>query len=123
MEEGESDTVLSKGALKNFSFKVEDEKALDAIFALAALQMGGSGEDLRMSVPAMIRLSGAQAAQMNPRISGYVNALAEFVAKGGTLEVAAAPKEPVAFSTLQATGMTAPQTMPDVLNLTVSHQP
>lgn len=123
MEAGETNAFAAQGAFKNFSLTLKDEKALDAIFALAALQMGGSGEDLRMSVPAMIRLSGAQAAQMNPRISGYVNALAEFVAKGGTLEVAAAPKEPVAFSTLQATGMTAPQTMPDVLNLTVSHKP
>jgi len=71
----------------------------------------------------MIRLSGAQAAQMNPRITDYVNALAEFVAKGGMLEIAAAPEEPVAFTTLQSTGMTAPQTMPDVLDLTVTHKP
>ncbi|GJL90413.1 hypothetical protein [Hyphococcus sp.] len=123
MEDGETNAFASKGAFKNLSVKIKDEKALDAIFSLAALQMGGTGEDLRMSVPAMIRLSGAQAAQMNPRISGYVDALAEFVSKGGTLEIAAAPAEPVAFTALQATSMTAPQTVPDVLDLNVTHKP
>ncbi|WP_425410780.1 hypothetical protein [Hyphococcus sp.] len=111
------------GAFRNFSFRLQDEKALDAIFAIAALQMGGAGEDLRQSAPAMIRLTGAQAAQMNPRISGYVNALADFVAKGGALEITAEPAEPVDFSTLQATSASAPQTIPDVLNLQVTHTP
>ena len=36
--------------------------------------MGGSGEDLRVSAPGLIRLSGVQAAQMNPRISSYIDA-------------------------------------------------
>lgn len=122
MEDGDEDALLSQGAFKNFSLTLEDDRALDAIFALAALQMGGTGEDLRASVPAMIRLSGAQAAQMNPRISDYVNALADFVAKGGSLEIAARPAEPVPFATLQATGSTAPQTLPDVIDLKVTHK-
>ena len=102
-EDGESDVVLTHGEFKNFSLNITDEKALDAIFALSALQMGGSGDDLRLSAPAMIRLSGAQAAQMNPRISNYVNAIADFVAKGGALEISAEPAEPLAFTALQAT--------------------
>ncbi|MCK5750882.1 MAG: hypothetical protein KAH44_31995, partial [Oricola sp.] len=122
MEDGDEDALLTKGAFKNFTLTLEDDRALDAIFALAALQMGGTGEDLRASVPAMIRLSGAQAAQMNPLISGYVNALAEFVAKGGSLNIAATPAEPVPFATLQATGSTAPQTLPDVIDLKVTHK-
>ena len=121
-EDGESDVVLTHGEFKNFSLNITDEKALDAIFALSALQMGGSGDDLRLSAPAMIRLSGAQAAQMNPRISNYVNAIADFVAKGGALEISAEPAEPVAFTALQATSTAAPQTLPDVLELTVTHK-
>ncbi len=123
MDAGETDAVLSKGAFNAFSLKIKDEKALDALFALSALQMGGTGEDLRASAPALIRVSGAQAAQMNPRISGYVNAVADFVAKGGAIEFAAAPAEPVAFTALRAAGMTAPQTLPDVIDLTVTHKP
>lgn len=119
---GEENPFGALGAFRNFSLKLEDEKALDAIFAIAALQMGGTGEDLRQSAPAMIRLSGAQAAQMNPKFSEYVNAVADFVAKGGALEISAAPAEPVAFATLQETGATAPQTIPDVLGLQVTHK-
>lgn len=121
-ESGEQNPFASAGAFRNFSFTLEDEKALDAIFAVAALQMGGTGEDLRLSAPAMIRLSGAQAAQMNERVTGYVNALADFIAEGGALEITAEPAEPVDFTTLQLTGATAPQTMPDVLNLQVTHK-
>ncbi|PQA87943.1 hypothetical protein [Hyphococcus luteus] len=122
MEDGDDEAILTQGAFKNFSMKLEDEKALDAVFALAALQMGGTGEDLRASVPAMIRLSGAQVAQMNERVTDYVNALADFVAEGGSLEVAATPAEPVPFATLQTAGATAPQTLPDVIDLTVTHE-
>ncbi len=122
IEDGETDAVLNQGALKNFSLEVKDEKALDAIFALAALQMGGTGADLRQSAPAMIRLTGAQAAQMNPRIAGYVNAVADFISKGGSLNIAAAPAEPVAFTALQATSEAAPQTLPDVIDLKVTHK-
>ena len=121
-EDGDSDAVLTHGAFKNFSLNIKDEKALDAIFALAGLQMGQSGEDLRVSAPAMIRLSGAQAAQENPRISNYVNAIADFVAKGGALEVSAKPAKPVAFSEIESTGNTAPETWPDVFELQVTHE-
>jgi hypothetical protein len=119
---GEEKPFTAVGSFRNLSLTLEDEKALDAIFAIAALQMGGTGEDLRQSAPAMIRLSGAQAAQMNPKFSEYVNAVANFVAKGGSLEVSANPAEPVAFATLQETGALAPQTIPDVLGLQVTHK-
>ncbi len=106
--------------LKSFNLTIEDEKALDAIFDIAALQMGGTGDDLRQSAPALIRLSGAQFAQMNPRIGGYIDAIANFISKGGSLEVAAEPEEPVGAVDLETVGA-APQTLPDVLDLTITH--
>ncbi|MEO1136736.1 MAG: hypothetical protein AAFW68_09010, partial [Pseudomonadota bacterium] len=123
MNDGGAAGLLSNGAFRNFSLTLDDEEALDAVFALAALQMGGTGEDLRASVPAMIRLMGAQAAQMNPRMTDYINAMAEFVSEGGSLRISAEPAEPVSFSALQANSATAPQTLPDVVNLTVTHKP
>jgi len=119
---GDVEAISALGSFKGFSLTVADEKLLDAIFAIAALQMGGSASDLRQSAPAIIRLSGAQMGQLNPRISGYVNALADFIAKGGTLAIKAQPEEPVTFSALQAVGQTAPQTLPDVLELEVTHK-
>ena len=121
-ESGDKDLFASLGAFNDFSMTLKDEKALDAVFAIAALQMGGgTAEDLRQSAPAMIRLSGMQIAQMSPRLSDYVDAIADFVGKGGTLEISASPKDPVAFSALQGAGL-APQDLPETLNLTVVHK-
>lgn len=120
IEEGAPKPVASVGKFDSFTLSLSDEKALDAIFALAALQMGGTADDLRQSAPAMIRLSGMQVAQMNERLMDYVNAFADFVAEGGAIEIRAQPEEPLALTALQeANG--APQTLPDVLNLTVTH--
>jgi len=118
LNESEGKTLLADAALKSLSIKVDDEKALDALFDIAALQMGGTGEDLRLSVPAMIRLSGLQVAQINPRISGYIEAVAEFVGKGGALAIEAKPEEPVSLMSMQAID---PTTIPDVINLTITH--
>jgi len=120
-EDGHATPVASIGKFNEFTLSLKDEKALDAIFGIAALQMGGTADDLRQSAPAMIRLSGMELAQMNPRLSDYVNAVADFVAKGGSLEISASPEEPVAFSTLQSAG-SAPQDLPDTLNLKVTHK-
>jgi len=120
IEEGAPRPVASVGKLDSFTLSLSDEKALDAIFALAALQMGGTADDLRQSAPAMIRLSGVQVAQMNARLMDYVNAFADFVADGGAIEIRAEPEEPLALTALQDAN-TSPQTLPDVLNLTVTH--
>ena len=118
-EDGGDDA--SSGALKSFSIAIKDEKALDAIFALSALQMGGTAEELRQSAPAMIRLSGLQAAQINPRMTGYIDAIADFVAKGGTLEITATPAEPVSFYSLRGNAV-APGELPNILDLNVIHK-
>ena len=120
-DNGADNPVEALGKFSNFKLILADDKALDAIFAIAALQMGGTAKDLRQSAPMMIRLSGASMAQVNPRVSGYVDAVADFVSKGGTLEIHAAPKEPVAFSALKGEGA-SPQTLPDVINLSVTHK-
>lgn len=117
-ETGDDNLIASHAKLGGVSFKITDEKALDAIFSVAALQMGGSGDDLRQSAPAMIRLSGVQAAQMNEKFPAYINAFADFVANGGALEIAMKPAEPVALSALQGA---RPDTLPDLLALEVAH--
>lgn len=122
MEAGQSDAVVEQGAFKSLTMTIADEKLLDAVFDIAGLQMNQSGADLRASAPAMIRLSGAQAAALSPRIADYVSALADFVAEGGSLNIAAKPAEPVTFKALSEIGQTGPQAAPDALNLTVTHK-
>ena len=119
-EEGAENPFAENAKLESLNLKIADEKALEAIFDLAALQMGGTGADLRQSAPALIRLSSAQFAQLNPRIQDYANALADFISKGGALEIAAEPEEPIGAADLQD-GSVQPQALPDVFNLTVTH--
>ena len=106
--------------IDGFDLTLKDTKALDIVFGLAALQMGGTGDDLRSSAPALLRLSGTQFSQMNPRINGYIDALADFLSDGGTLSIKADPEKPVGLAGFQS-GEHAPQDAPDVLNLTVTH--
>jgi hypothetical protein len=118
---GEKDAVLKVGSFKSFHFKLADEKLLDAIFDISALEMGGTGADLRQSAPAMVRLSGAAAAAANPRIAASVEAVANFLAEGGTIEFSAKPTPPVPLATITATSQTAPETVPDLIELKVTH--
>lgn len=122
LDAGDENAVAALGVFNNFSIKLEDEKLLDVIFDIAGLQMGASGADLRQSAPAMVRLSGIQVAQLNPRIPDYVDAFASFLEEGGSIEISADPSSPVPLADLAATGETSPQSLPDVINLAVTHK-
>ncbi|WDI33068.1 hypothetical protein PUV54_07650 [Hyphococcus flavus] len=108
-------------SLQGFNFGLGDRGILDRAFAYAAEEQGMTGPDLRQSMSAMARLTGAQAGEMNPRIESYAGAVADFIAGGGRIDIVAAPETPVDFMTLQSVGQTAPQTLPDVLNLSITH--
>lgn len=124
IESGEANPVVKLGALKGFGLKIADKKLLDVGFELAALGMEGtSADDLRQSAPAMIRLAGIQAAAMSPRIGGYVDAVANFVEQGGTIEIAARPASPVSLEAIDAASQAGPEAVPDLIDLTVTHTP
>lgn len=124
IESGEANPVVKLGALKGFGLKIADKKLLDVGFELAALGMEGtSADDLRQSAPAMIRLAGIQAAAMSPRIGGYVDAVANFVEQGGTIEIAARPASPVSLEAIDAASEAGPEAVPELIDLTVTHTP
>jgi len=122
MDAGDEKAIESLALFKGFNLTLKDEKLLDTIFAVAGMQMGQSGADLRASAPAMLRLSGAQVAQMNPRFSDYVDAMATFLSDGGTLEINAQPKSPVPLAAIAQAGEASPQTLPDVIDLNITHK-
>lgn len=121
LEAEDANPIVKAGAFKGFGLTLVDKTLLDAIFDMSALEMGGSGADLRQSTPAIIRLSGMQAASLNPRIADYVEAVANFIAMGGTIEIAARPKAPVPLAAIEATGESGPEVLPDLLDLKVTH--
>lgn len=121
IEAGEKSPILKTAAFQGFGLTLADEALLDAIFEMAAFQSGQDSAELRQSAPAMIRLSGMQAATLNPRIADYIDAIANFVAEGGTIELSARPENPVPLSDIEAVGETGPQGLPDLLDLKVTH--
>lgn len=120
-EAGERDAVMKVGSFKGFHLRLADEKLLDAIFDISALQMGGTGADLRQSAPAMVRLAGAASGAGSERIGKIVDAVADFLGQGGAIEFSAKPKAPVPLQSIVATGNTAPETVPDLIELEVTH--
>ncbi len=118
------DVIQERISLGSLNFSITDDQLLDKVYALAATQMGGGGgDDLRQSLPAMVRLSSGQFGQMNQRIPGYLDAIANFLGGSGTLTVNMAPATPVNLKTLRAAIETEPQTLPDIVNLTIDHRP
>ncbi len=111
------------GSLNGFGLTIVDKKLLDAMFDIAAIEMGGTGAELRASTPATIRLGGAAVGAAHPKFAAYIDAIANFVGEGGTLEISARPRSPVPFETLAALGGEDLQALPDLINLEVVHKP
>ena len=122
MRSGENVNSADLLTFKSFRYAITDYAMLDRIFDYAASQAGGTGEELRQAMPTTIRALGADAEQLNPRISTYVSSFADFIAAGGTLEINARPVDPITFTALQETYLNAPETLPDVLELEVTHK-
>ena len=106
------------GNFQGFNFKITDKNLLNMVYDIAAIQMGGgTGDDIRTSAPAMLRLSSGQFQAFNPLIKDYVDAIANFLSEGGTLEISANPEQAVPFAQFAIVGQTAPQSLPNLLNL------
>ena len=115
------DGLDNDAKLKSLKFTLDDDNALDAIFAIAASQTGSSVEQYRTAAPAMIRFSGIQFAEYGPAYLRYLNAIADFVADGGSLTVSAEPENAVPLSTLQSNGL-EPKSLPTLINLDIVHE-
>lgn len=109
-------------SLQGLQYGLTDNGLMDRAFAYAAEQNGaGSGAELRQSMVAVARLSGAQMSGADPRIPGYAMAAADFLEFGGTLTLRAMPASPVSLLALQAAAQSSPQSLPELLNVTITH--
>jgi len=116
--------ILKALNLSGFRFSLTDDQLLDRIYTLAAEQLGnGSGEDLRQSLPSLIRLGSGQFNQLSPRIPLYVDALSGFTGDSGTITITAKPEAPVSLQTISEMGETTPQALLDLLNVEIVHTP
>ena len=114
------DAIAEAISLNAMEFSLADSGLMDRILAYAGTQMGASAEDMRVSLPALLRMGSSQFAAMNPRIPGYVDALSAFVSEGGSLKVTMTPQTPVTLKQIQETGQQTPNLLPDLLNMDVT---
>lgn len=119
-EAGAPQPAADLAKLKLLSITIADEEMLDAFYELSALQTGGTAKDVRAATPAMMRLSKIELQRESPRLASYVEAVAEFLEDGGTLEIRAEPETPVPLSAIVAAGRGGPDAMAASINLTVT---
>lgn len=112
--------VRELGRLKSMSISLADEGLLDAFFDLSALEAGGSAKDVRIAAPAMLRLTKRELARNNPRLAAHIDAFADFIEEGGTLEIAANPVEPLSLKSLEDSADNGIDGIANALNLTVT---
>ncbi len=119
---GAPQPALDLARLKSLSMVIADEEMLDAFYELSALETGGSAKDVRAAAPAMMRIGQMELARESPRLAGYVEAIADFLEDGGTLEIRAAPQAPVPLSAISAAAPAGPDAIADAINLTVTRK-
>lgn len=117
---GAPQPALDLARLRSLSAVIADEKMLDAFYELSALEAGGSAKDMRAAAPAMMRLGQMELARESPRLASYVEAIADFLEDGGTLEIRAAPQTPVPIAAIGAAAPAGPDAMADAISLTVT---
>lgn len=116
---GARQPVADLALLDSFSIVIADEQLLDAFYALSAIEAGGSAKDIRAATPAMMRLGKLELEQDAPRLAGYIDAIADFLEDGGTLEIRAEPETPVPLQAIGAAAAGGPDAMAEAVNLTV----
>lgn len=107
------------GSLRSFSMTIADEQMLDAFYALSALESGRSEKEIRAAAPTLLRLSMVELERDNPRVAGYLGAVADFLEEGGALEIRAEPETPVPLKAIAATTAGGPDAIATAINLTV----
>ena len=128
---------MGKTILNNFSVVLEDNGGVEKSFKLAvafadlmpedepgaAMLRGVSPSDLRVSTSLMIRLSSSQAAAAFPPAKDYINAVADFIEKGGTLKMEVKPPAPVSLADFETMGEPEdPQQVVDMLGFSITHE-
>jgi len=120
--EGAPRPAAEMARLKSLSIVIADEEMLDAFYELSALEAGGTAKDVRAATPAMMRLGKIELQRENPRMAGYVDALADFLEDGGTLVIKAEPETPVPLDAIGLAARGGPDAMASAINLTVSQK-
>ena len=107
-----------------YSLSLTDYELLDRSYAYAATQLGGgTADDMRASLPSLLRVSGGQVSDFSPRIPGYIDALATFMGESGSVTATANPESPVVIAEILQASQVSPISLLELLNVDVQHTP
>ena len=120
--EGAPRPAAEMARLKSLSIVIADEEMLEAFYELSALEAGGTANDVRAATPAMMRLGQLELKRENPKMASYIDAIADFLEDGGTLEIRAAPEAPVPLEAIGVAAQGGPDAMAAAINLTVTRK-
>ncbi|MEO1426906.1 MAG: hypothetical protein AAFU58_09010, partial [Pseudomonadota bacterium] len=123
-------------AFKGLDYRLTDRGGIAKSFALAVgvaeifpdqpgtqMLIGADPDDLRVLSATSLRLGAGSMAAAFPPAKAYILALADFVAKGGTLIVKAEPETPVTPALLQSyENVQDPQEIVDLFGFSVTHK-
>lgn len=121
VEAGTDNPAVDLAALEGLSIAVADEKLLDLFFELAGIQSGMSAKNARQVALGGLQLSRLRAMQYGGRFNDYIDAVVGFVEDGGTLTIDISPEQAVPFADISAASAQDPQALPDILNITITH--
>ncbi|WP_099866269.1 hypothetical protein [Pararhizobium haloflavum] len=111
--------LLEQLTLNSASIRFDDDGVTGKLLDYFGSQQGVGGEEMAMAVSGMLPLFLGRL--QNPAFQQQVStAVSAFLADPQSLAIRADPQEPLPLTTLFETGSTAPQTLPDVLDVTVS---
>jgi len=101
------------------SLRFEDDSLTSKVLSYLGRQQGVSAEQMAAAAKAMLPL--ALARLKNPEFQEQISdAVGKFLDRPGNITVKAAPEKPVPFPMIMGAAMAAPQTLPDVLSVTVT---
>jgi hypothetical protein len=118
-EAGPNQDVLQKLMLEDLAITFEDASLTGRILDMQGEAQGISGAQFAQQISAMLPLVLGQL--QNPAFQTEVaNAVSAFLGAPGSLSIVAAPAQPIDFLTIAGVASTAPQTLPDMLDISVT---
>jgi len=111
--------LLQQLTLNSIAIRFDDASVTDKVLGFIASQQGMSIDQFVQGLKGMMPLY--LAALQNPEFQQKVTtAVGEYLDHPKNIEISAVPQSPLPFATIVGTGMGAPQTLPDVLNVDVT---
>lgn len=112
--------LLQQLTFNSASVRFDDDSLTTKVLDFVGKQQGVSGSDLANQVKGLVPIMLAQVVKDQDLIKNVSDAVSKFLTEPKSIEVDAAPEQPVPFALLVAGAMSSPQDLPKTLGVTVT---